>query len=214
MGGAAEAPETFWFGGEDVEGDDPMSDYYNVDIQTGSAISLSKAAKQQRLISLVNSGILDAQKDKQTILRYLDVGIAENLYREDSLDENQARKENRLMVKGEYPPTFPWQNHEIHLRELNRFRKHPMFQMFPPQIMALFDRKAQEHSFFIMQMLGAMGPGGEPPSSDGTPGQKSSRVSGGAPNDSSMDDRSRQEQSDKQRELRSARTGEPMKGGA
>lgn len=213
--GEGESPETFWFAGEDVEGEDPHADYYNVDMQIGSALSLSKSARQARLISLVNAGLLDRQRDQRTILNYLDLGLSENIYNEDRLDENMAKRNNRLMANGIMPPVYPWQNHEIHLREINRFRKHPLFERLPPQSQVIFDKVAMMHSRYIMQSMQAMqaglltGPEGPPKPNSGIP--RPGRI-GEVKNNSEIGERMNDRQSDIQSRIYENRTGIPAGG--
>jgi hypothetical protein len=213
--GEGEGPETFWFSGEDAEGDDPQADYYNVDMQIGSALSLSKSARQSRLISLVNAGLLDREKDQRTILNYMDLGLSENIYSEDRLDENMAKRNNRLMANGVMVPVYPWQNHEIHLREINRFRKHPLFERLPPQSKMIFDQVATMHSRFIMMTMQAgmaAGPGGPP--GDGPLGIGGPKVGGAPPPEKNdgFSERMADRQADTQSRVYEGRTGIPAGG--
>ena len=64
----------------------------------------SRAARQEWVFNLINSGVLNPIQDKQIILKMLELGTVDELYDEEDLDINQAQKEQQRWEKGDPSP--------------------------------------------------------------------------------------------------------------
>jgi len=116
-----------------------------------SATSMTKAAKQSFVIELVNSGVLNAQEDKDLIIRMLEMGITDELYDGMEIDVNQAITENGFWARQDMnTPTRDFYNHEVHVAQHNKFRKGDEYESLPPEMQELVDLHVQEHMEYIM----------------------------------------------------------------
>lgn len=182
--------EVITFTGQDLYGErtDPGVDYFDVRVQMGSQLPLSKAARLEFIIQLVQYGILHPQVDREMILHMLQLGSEQPAMKEAKLDKNAVLFENLQMAQGTMIEVNPWDNHEIHLEHHRRFQKSPRFrdlvQQFP-MVVQLFESHIGVHVAILqeqamLQAGGGMegegppqesgGPEGSPPQSDGEPG--------------------------------------------
>lgn len=126
-----------------------------------SATQLTKAAKQQYIIELVNAGVLNPQTDKDLILRMLELGVSDELYDAFEIDIQQALNENSRWAKGDMGTvTRDFFNHEVHVAQHNKFRKGDEYTMLDMDMQAIVDAHVQEHLEYIMQAMMPAQPGG------------------------------------------------------
>jgi len=143
----------------------------DVRIQEGSMFQTSKAGKQQWIMNLVQSGLLNPQADKEMIFKMLELGIDDDLYDNTEIDRNQAQTEQLKWTKGEIqldmngvmikPDVRDFYNHAVHLAEHNKFRKGKDYEELPPEIQKNIDlhcmlhqqMMAQQQQAAMMQMI-------------------------------------------------------------
>lgn len=150
--GANDQFEALMFGQADLRG--------NVDfrIETGSATPVSKAAKQAFIMDLVDKQIIPGDQ----ALKYLDMGETARLYEELQIDARAAQRENMKMAMGMPLLANTWDNDEIHLMELDKYRKSQEFESKPDEIKMIFEQHAQYHQMRIAQKNGMPLPPGDP----------------------------------------------------
>lgn len=139
--------ETFYFKGSDLTSTD-------VRIVSGSSLPQSKAAKQEWIMNLVTNRVLDPVKDRELIMKMLELGITEDMYDYYTIDINQAEAEKEQWLKGDFSPDVrDFYNHEIHITEHNKFRKSDDYKQLDPQAKALIDAHVKAHEDYILQRI-------------------------------------------------------------
>lgn len=170
--GAFEAME---FKNADLKGNTDLN------IQSGSAMPKSRAAKQAFIMQLGQLGWIPAQ----TALRYLDMAETGRLYEELQKDVRQAQRENVKMMAGMPQQVNTWDEHLIHITTHNDDRKKQKFEQADPQVKALYEEHVNMHQQAMqlnMMQAGQMGiapPGGDP-AGGGAPGGPPALGGGGA----------------------------------
>lgn len=139
--------ETLTFRGSDLTAAD-------VRIQAGSAMQLSKSAKQQYIMELIGSEVLNPVQDRNLILKMLELGLPESLYDDYAIDVNKAQEEQEKWMKGDFNTlTRDFFNHEVHAMEHDKFRKSPDYEELPDEFKMQIDLHVEEHKKYIMQNL-------------------------------------------------------------
>jgi hypothetical protein len=142
----------------------------DIRIEAGSALPVSKAAKQALIMDLMKMGFIDPQKG----LEVMDMGGINKLYEQIQVDQRQAQRENLRMSKveaqmleqynmqnaqmlqsdptafdGMNPPLIvpvnTWDNHKLHIMHHNNYRKSQAFEVLGPEVKALFEAHVQMH---------------------------------------------------------------------
>ena len=135
-----------------------------------SILPESQAARMSRVEALINARVLDPVRDRAEILNLMEFGNIESLWMEQDGDRRKARRENKRMAKGTPQLVAAYDNHEIHLLELNNFRKGTEFESLPPEIQEIFQQHAMIHQMALAQeqAAAALAPAAGAPS--GNPG--------------------------------------------
>lgn len=148
-----------------------------VQVQAGSGLPRSKAAKQQFILDLWDRKL---EQDPRKVREMLELSQGEP--DEWEKDIAQAERENRQMREGKKPKVVEWQNHAAHHYQHRDFMKSPEFEELLPEIQAIFEAHDEEHSAYerqqqqqmmVQQALAAGGAGG-------APGQPEQNGGGGA----------------------------------
>jgi hypothetical protein len=131
-------PDVFDFIGEMLSG------VAAVQVQAGSALPRSKAAKQQFFLDLASMGI---ETDSRKLKQELELGEGEP--DEVSQDEMQAERENDLMELGTMAPIKDWFNHEVHIRIHRAFMKSVQYEALLPETQQIFDQHDAMHQRYL-----------------------------------------------------------------
>jgi len=131
--------------GQDLLGDDPTADYYDVQLMPQSTVLKDRAKQREDVKDMIEMGALDPMVHREKILKMLDVKNIEEIFADDHLDEQRAQRENELMERGEWVAPRDFENHRIHLQILDRYRKTERYRRLPKQLQILFDTHAQLH---------------------------------------------------------------------
>jgi hypothetical protein len=115
-----------------------------VQVQAGSALPRSKAAKQQFWLDLFSMG---AEQDPRKLKEQMELGEAEP--DEIAKDEMQAERENDLMERGQMAPVKDWFNHEVHVRIHRAYMKSVDYEALDPRLQAVFDEHDAMHQRFL-----------------------------------------------------------------
>jgi len=153
-----------------------------VQVQAGSALPRSKAAKQQFVMDLASMGI---ETDPRKIKQELELGEGEP--DEIAKDEMQAERENDLLERGQMPPVKDWFNHEVHIRIHRGYMKSADYEALPPELQQKFDEHDAQHQRYLtgaaqaaqmgVPIPGQGDPGTQLPGGAPAPGQNGSQPS-------------------------------------
>lgn len=158
--------ETLAFTGKQLFGPNsgkPGVNYFDVEVQLGSQLPLSRQARLQYTIDLVNAGILDRVADKKKILTMLELGTDEGVIDEEQLDRQNARRENLQMMDGLQLEINPWDNDLVHLEQHTNFQKLPDFaKLATPEVISAFEMHKARHQLRVQQVMMAQQPGMPP----------------------------------------------------
>jgi hypothetical protein len=161
--------EAFQFSSADIVGNTDLN------IQSGSAMPRSRAAKQAYIMQLGQMGWIPPDR----ALRYLDMAETGRLYEELQIDARQAQRENVKMLAGQGMPANTWDEHQVHILEHNNERKKQKFENSPDQVKQIFELHVQMHQAMAaqnamqvqQQQMGMPGaPPGLPPGAGPAPG--------------------------------------------
>lgn len=148
--------ETMEFTGSDLTS-------YDVRIQESSMLQESRTAKEERIFGLVDKGILTVDRDRELILKMLELGTTDLIYNEYAIDINKAHFEEFKWQHGDFnTPTSDFFNHEIHINEHNKFRKSSEYEKLDEAAKAYIDAHIQEHINWLVHSS-ATGPQTEQP---------------------------------------------------
>lgn len=122
-----------------------------VRIQESSMFAVNKAAKQQYVFDLINSGVLDVQADRNLILKMLEMGITDYMFDDIQIDVNQSSDEQSKWAIGDTSPIVrDFYNHQVHINEHNKFRKGGDYNEMPPEMQQIVDSHVKEHEDFLI----------------------------------------------------------------
>lgn len=126
----------------------------SVRVEAGSSIPRSKAAQQQQLMELAQSGILgDLVNDPVGKQKFLDrVGVRgfdvtfEN-------DVKRAQWENEMLDNSSIDgiSILPFENHQVHKEIHSNRMKEPAFMKMPPDIQQMYQMHVQMHDQILQQ---------------------------------------------------------------
>jgi hypothetical protein len=146
----------------------PGVNYFDVETQIGSQLPLSSAARKDFVLSLIQSGVFNAQdpNDRKKIFRVLELGTEETVINDSNLDRQQARRENLQLMQGQFVEPNPWDEDTIHIEEHRRYQKAPDYLKYAdPNALQMFEAHIQGHE---LKMQLASFPQGAPQPSDPT----------------------------------------------
>jgi hypothetical protein len=113
----------------------------DVRVESGSALSTSKAAKQAVIMDLMKNGLIDPMAG----LQRMEIGGVEKLYEDMQIDIRQAQRENIRMSQGQPIQVNDYDNHKLHIDIHNKYRKTQQFEILPPEIQAIFMQHVELH---------------------------------------------------------------------
>jgi hypothetical protein len=137
-------PEVFDFMGSMLNG------VAGLEVQAGSALPRSTAAKQQFILDLFDRGL---EQDPVRIKQMLELGQGEP--DESEVDKSQAERENRELDAGNFGEVdcLEWYNHAMHHLVHRRRMKQADFKDLPPQIQEAYRQHDEQHSVFERQAM-------------------------------------------------------------
>lgn len=158
-----------------------LGDNVDLRVEAGSALPVSKAAKQALLMDLMKMGFIDPNKG----LEVMDMGGINKIYDQLQVDQRQAQRENLRMSRVteqdvmqyqmsnppqpdpetgapvEPPlivPVNTWDNHKLHIEYHNQFRKGQAFENLPPESKTLFEQHVRGHLQAMAEEMYTMNP--------------------------------------------------------
>ncbi len=118
----------------------------DIRVEAGSALPVSKAAKQALIMDMMKMGFIPPDKG----LAVMEIGGVNKLYDDLQTDLRQSQRENLRMQNGQPVAVNTWDNHEMHTEAHNKFRKGQAFEQLPPQIKMLFEQHVMMHQAVMM----------------------------------------------------------------
>jgi len=120
-----------------------------VRVTMGTGLARSRAAKEEQVYRMVELGII---QDPQIIAELLDVPTG-TISPSKAADIRLARNENLTIAANEAVKPNSWDDHAIHLREHNNYRKTQDYLMAPDEVKQKFEYHCQTHEDLEMEML-------------------------------------------------------------
>lgn len=125
-------------------GEDPQ-----VDVQAGSAMPQSQAAKQaagMEVLSLIAQYQMPVdRRDLRRFLKNLEVGGLDALFEGLSEDERQVAREHRQMIEGQQIGINPWDDDKFHVDGHTEFQKTARYASLPMPVRQFIDQHVNEH---------------------------------------------------------------------
>lgn len=104
-----------------------LREHTHIDVQAGSALPHSKAARQAAMTDVLNLfiqyGVPVKEQDLRKFFRDFDVGGLERLFSDIGADTNQINRENQLMAMGEQLQINSFDNDQSHIEGHEDFQK-------------------------------------------------------------------------------------------
>ena len=148
--------DIFAFQGSDLRNNTDVS------VKRQSSLPDSRIARESRIMERFGQGLYGDPTDPEVrrhVMNMLDDAVVKDIYSDTRLDEAYARWENQLMMQGEaiYLVNH-YDNHGIHVRELDHHRKSMDYQRGKVEdsegfleMEARFDKHREAHQVFIDQ---------------------------------------------------------------
>ncbi len=127
-----------------------MKDGMRVQVTMGTGLARSRAARQDQLMNMWQQGII---RDPQLMAELMEVPFP-SFAEPRARDLRLARNENMVMAKGESITPNSWDDHAIHLREHNDYRKSQEFLTLSEDSKIKFEYHCTHHETFEEAVLG------------------------------------------------------------
>jgi hypothetical protein len=121
-----------------------------VRVSMGTGLSRSRAGRTDQLNNLWQQGII---RDPDIMAQLLDVPVSA-LNPDNAFDMRLARNENLTMSAGTPITPNSWDNHDIHRREHNNYRKTDEYQALSNKVKSMFEYHVTTHDKLQIQSLG------------------------------------------------------------
>ena len=121
----------------------------HVEVQAGSALPRSKAAKQAAMTETLNLVLqygLDVKpRDLRKFLRDYEVGGLESLFSDLTETERQVNRENYRLARGDQVNINSYDDDEVHLEGHEEYQRSARYERMDDGIRALFEAHVEEH---------------------------------------------------------------------
>lgn len=121
----------------------------DVEVQAGSGMPRSKAAKQAAMTELLNTlaqyGIQLDPRDLRRFAKEYEVGGLDKLFEGLNATEQQIQRENRQLATGTEVPIKDWDDDQAHIEGHDEFRMSSRYEKMPPPLQQLFDGHVTAH---------------------------------------------------------------------
>lgn len=126
-----------------------LKDNTNVEVQAGSAMPRSKAAKQAAMTEIFNMAIqygmnIDPRQIRK-FLRDYEVGGLDKLFANVTQDEQQVVRENRKLLRGEAIDINDWDDDDFHIAAHEEEQKSRRFERSDDAARAVFQAHVNAH---------------------------------------------------------------------
>lgn len=142
--------EAYRYNGADVD------ERLDIHVSSESALPRSKAARGQLFLELAKA--YPSQFDLQTLMNMLDVPNTDLITKSMDIDTRKQSREIGQLLLGMNPQVRPYDNHVIHLKVLNDFRKSIDYENLPIEMQAHIDAHAAIHESLVLRQMGIQVP--------------------------------------------------------
>ena len=144
---------------------DAIKEGMRVQITMGTGLAKSRAAREEQVWKMIEAGII---RDSEIASELLDIPVG-TLNPSKAYDIRKARNENLVLASGQAVMPNSWDDHEIHLREHNNWRKTGEYLSSSKDVKQKFEHHCDTHEQQLVEALqmaaekqallaGAMGP--------------------------------------------------------
>lgn len=135
-------------------------------VSLGSAMPISKEARQEFIFKLLQLQIIDQEKAREL----LEFGDIDGVYH--NLDETLAREENQNMLEPRYEVIAEqWEDHNVHIKVHTDFMKTKEFFELDPLLQEKIKLHREQHQEYLRMEIAAI-PGGQAPAAAAPAGAK------------------------------------------
>jgi hypothetical protein len=121
-----------------------------IKVTMGTGLANTRAARTDQLMLMWDNGII---QDRELMAELLEVPVS-SVSPSNSFDIRLARNENITMSEGTAIVPNSWDNHDIHRREHNNYRKTQEFLELDSKIKSKYEFHVQTHDQLQIQQLG------------------------------------------------------------
>jgi hypothetical protein len=142
--------EAYRYTGSDID------ERLDVHVSSESALPRSKSARVQLIMELAARfpGIIDIQ----TIMNLIDLPGTDLLTKSLDADTRKQYREIGQLLLGENPQVRAFDNHQIHLKVINDFRRSIDYENLPIEMQAHIDAHAAIHEALVLRQMGVQVP--------------------------------------------------------
>lgn len=124
-----------------------LRDNTDIRVKSGVNIFTTRKKKEDVVMALIEKGII---QDPQKALELLDIKDLDEYMEDEFIDERQAWRHIEIMKQGKtYIAANPEDNHEVHYRVFNNFRKSEEFDTLPDKAKRFISQRIQEHKDYM-----------------------------------------------------------------
>ena len=154
--------------GKDIEykvqefvGDD-LGGNFDVQVVRGSTLPNNRFVKRQEILNAYTQGLLGDPADptvREKVLGQLEFGDMAETWADVSVDEAQINRSIADIEKGIVPEVHELDNHNMHIRIKNRFRKSSKFLLLDPIAQAILLEDIEQHLQWLQKLMNPGLPG-------------------------------------------------------
>lgn len=135
-----------------------IDDNHDVICVPGSTSPNSKVLKRQDIINVYQLGLLGNPQDPKTqakVLKYMEFGDIEEVWKDQAIDEQQIKKAIDDIENNMFNPKVPgheWDNHAMFIYEMNQYRKTDKFDELDDRQKGIFNYVIEWHINALVQI--------------------------------------------------------------
>lgn len=120
-----------------------MKPGFRVRTSATTGLARSRTNRVETVMRMVELGILDKDRDHETIGELLETPLTTT--RANADDRMRARNENLLLAEGTAIEPQAWHNHAVHRVEHDKYRNSPDYDLLSPEGKKVFEHHCQRH---------------------------------------------------------------------
>lgn len=143
-----------------------IPDEVKVHVVAGQALPMSRVARQQFVLQIAQTTLPNGMplvNDPKVVLKMLEFGEFEDLYKDENAAMRQAERENQLLKAGQEVQARDFHVHPVHIKEHNILRMGEEYEAMAPEQQQIVDEHVQMHQQFVaVQQQGQQPPQPQP----------------------------------------------------
>lgn len=138
--------EALTYTGSDLVGGS-QGDYFNVRVKTAPSQVMSRLARQQQMVQMIELGVLNPQDPKDKAIIVGVIGLADTITYFDEFAAERTRqwKEIELMIQGQQVNVTQFEDHDTHVKMIRKFIASGKRNKVPPKVLKLIIQHGQQH---------------------------------------------------------------------